>query len=113
MWTLHRKVALVAVGRDLCEDGGPSDLVPNPESFPSKLSIISGSEQMASRAEVRSDDAMDLNKTLGVLSGFEPSHSPLAFTRWLMRVLSSVIEIPMLSMSNAGQHHSFRCPVAT
>ena len=67
---------------------------------------------MASGAEVRSNDSVHLDKTLGVPSGFEPSHSPLPFTRRLMRVLRPVVQIPMLPMSNAGHHDPFRRPVA-
>ena len=46
---------------------------------------------MASRTEVRSDDAVHLDKTLGVPSGFEPSHSPLPLSRRLMRVLGTIV----------------------
>jgi hypothetical protein len=29
-----------------------------------------------------------------------------------MRVLGPVVQVPMLAMSNAGHHHSFRRPIA-
>ena len=67
---------------------------------------------MASGAEVRSDDSVNLDKPLGVPSGFEPSHSPLPLPRRLMRVLRPVVQIPMLPMSNAGHHDPFRRAVA-
>ena len=55
---------------------------------------------------------MHLDKPLSMPSGFEPSHSPLALTRRLMRVLSPVVQVPMLSVSHAGYHHSLRRAVA-
>src|SRR4051794_35250439 len=54
-----------------------------------------------------SDDSVYLDKPLGMPSGFEPSHSPLPFTGWLMRVLCPVIQVPVLPMSDTGHHHSF------
>ena len=67
---------------------------------------------MAVGAEVRREDSVHLHKSLGVPSGFKPSHSPLSLTRRLMGVLSPVVQVPMLSMSNAGHHDPFRRPVA-
>ena len=67
---------------------------------------------MASRAEVRSNDSVHLDKSLGVSRGFEPSHSPLPLTRRLMRVLRAVVQVPVLSMSDAGHHNPFRRSVA-
>jgi hypothetical protein len=72
------------------ESRGPGDLVPNPESFVTDLSILCGREQMATRTEMRSN-AVYLDKALGMPRGFEPSHAPLALTRRLMRVLGSVV----------------------
>jgi hypothetical protein len=67
---------------------------------------------MASWVEVRGNDAVDLDEALGVSIGIEPSHSPLPFTRRLMRVLRPVVHVPMLSVSNAGHHYSFRSAIA-
>jgi hypothetical protein len=39
---------------------------------------------MAAGAEVGNDDAVHLDKTLGVPSRFEPAHSPFPFARRLM-----------------------------
>ena len=74
-----------------CEGSRPGYFVPNPESFTTKLSVISGGEQVASGTKVRGEDAVHLDKALGVPSGLEPPHSPLPLPRWLMRVLSTVI----------------------
>ncbi len=78
----------------------------------SESSVISGGEQMTSRAEVRSDDPVHLDKSLRVPAGFEPPHSPLSLTRRLMGILRPVVQVTMLSMSDAGHHHPFRCAVA-
>jgi hypothetical protein len=67
---------------------------------------------VASGAEVRGNDSVNLDEPLGMPSGLEPSHSPLPFTRRLMRVLGPVVQVAMLAMSNAGHHHSFRRPIA-
>lgn len=59
-----------------------------------------------------SDDSVHFDKLLGVPRGFEPSHAPLPLTRWLVRVLRAVVQIPMLSMSDVGYHDPFRRTVA-
>src|SRR5436305_8249253 len=56
---------------------------------------------------MRGDDSVHLDKALGVAAGFEVSHPSLPLTRRLMRVLRSVIQIPVLSVSYLGHHHSF------
>jgi hypothetical protein len=53
--------------------------------------VIGGGEQMAAGAEVRSNDSVNLEGSLGVLAGLEPAHSPLALTGRLMRVLGPVV----------------------
>jgi hypothetical protein len=65
--------------------------IPNPESFATEFSIISGGKQVAPRTEVRSNNSVNLDEPLGVPSRFEPAHSPLPLTHRLMRVLSPVI----------------------
>jgi hypothetical protein len=90
-----------------CEGSRPADLVPNPESFATDLLVVSGGEQVASGAEVRSDDAVHLGKTLSVPSGFKPAHSPLPLARRLMGILGPVVQVPMLSMSNTRHHDPF------
>jgi hypothetical protein len=68
---------------------------------------------MASWSEVRGDDSVHLDKALRVPGGLEPTHASLPFTRWLMRVLGPVVQIPVLPVSHAGHHHSFRSGVAS
>ena len=89
----------------------PGHLVPSPESFTAKFSVIIGGEQVASRAEVRSNDAMHFDKPLGVPTGFEPTHSPLPLARRLMRILRPVVQVAMLSMGDARHDDPFRRPV--
>ena len=67
---------------------------------------------MAAWAKVRSNDSVHLNEALGVPNGLEPSHSPLPLTRRFMRVLSPIVQVPVLSMSNAGDDDPFSRPVA-
>ena len=76
---------------DLREGSRPGDLVPNPESLTTELSIIGGGEQVASGAEMRGNCSVHLGKPLGMRSGFEVSHSPLPLPRRLMRVLGPVV----------------------
>ena len=66
------------------ESRRPGHFIPNLESFAAKFSVISGGEQVASGAEVRSNDSMHFDKPLGVPTGFEPTHSPLPLARRLM-----------------------------
>src|SRR4051794_17157493 len=70
------------------------------EAFSSMATVIGGGEQMASGAEVRSNDSVNLEESLGVLAGLEPAHSLLALTGGLMRVLCAVVQVAVLSMSN-------------
>ena len=67
---------------------------------------------MAAGAEVRDHDSMNLDELLSVSGGFVPSHPSFPLTRPLVRVLGSIVQIPMLSMSNAEDHHTFRGAVA-
>ena len=61
------------------------------EAFSSMATVIGGGEQMAAGAEVRSNDSVNLEESLGVLAGLEPAHSSLALTGGLMRVLRAVV----------------------
>src|SRR3954453_11128196 len=67
---------------------------------------------MTSRAEVRSDDSVHLEKRCACQPDLNRRMRLISFTRRLMRVLRPVVQITMLSMSHAGHHHSFCCPVA-
>ncbi len=45
-----------------------------------------------------------LGEALGVAWRLKPPHRPLALPRWLMRILSAIVEIAVLAMLDAGQH---------
>ena len=62
---------------------------------------------------MRGDNAVDFDEPLGVSGGLEPPHSPLALTGRLMRVLGTIVQVPVLPVSNSRHHYSLRCPVAT
>jgi len=55
---------------------------------------------------------VDLDELLGVSSGLEPPHSPLALTGRLMRVLGAIVQVPVLPVSNSRHHHSLRGSIA-
>ena len=61
---------------------------------------------------MRGDDSVHLDEALRVLGGFEPPHASLPLTCRLMRVLGPVVQVPVLPVSNAGHHDSFRGRVA-
>lgn len=50
---------------------------------------------------MRSNDSVYPDESLGIQRGLEPSHSPLSLLRRLMRVLRTVVQVPMLSISHA------------
>ena len=61
---------------------------------------------------MRTDDPVHLDETLRVSGGLEPPHAFLPLSRRLVRVLSAVVQVPVLPVSNAGHDDSFRGGVA-
>ena len=53
---------------------------------------------MPARTEVLGDETIGREKALSVTRRFKPLHASLALTGGLVRVLCTIIEIPMLSM---------------
>jgi hypothetical protein len=53
-----------------------------------------------------------LDETLRVPGGLESPHSSLPLTSRLMRVLGTVVQVPVLPVSNARHHDSFGGSVA-
>src|SRR5438309_512506 len=100
------RFSAVDAGRRSGERGRPGHFIPNPELLATEFSIINGGEQVASGTEVGSNDSVNLDELLGVSSGLKPPHAPLPLSGWLMRVLRPVVQIAMLSMSDARHHHS-------
>ena len=60
------------------------DLIPQPKTFTTESSIIGCGKQVASKAKMRRDDSVHLDKALGVAGGLEPSHPSLPLTCRLM-----------------------------
>jgi len=61
---------------------------------------------------MRADDPVHLDEVLGVPGGLEPAHASLPLTRWLMRILGTVIQIPVLPVSHTGHQDPFGSGVA-
>ena len=51
---------------------------------------------MPARAEVLGDGTRSGKEALGVSGGLEPLHVSLPLTSWFMRILRTVVQIPML-----------------
>ena len=100
------------VARYLRERSGPGHFVPDSKSFASESAVISSGEQVTPWSEMRGDDSVHLDEALRVPGGLEPPHASLPLTRRLMRVLSPVVQVPVLPVSNARHHDSFGRSVA-
>jgi hypothetical protein len=96
----------------LLEGHCPGNLIPEVKAFGTELSVIGSGQEMTSRSKMRSDDSVCFDKTLRVPGGLESSHAPLSLPCGLMRVLGSVVQVPVLSMGNSGHHDSFRSGIA-
>jgi hypothetical protein len=83
------------------------NVIPELKSSVSFGSIFSGGLQMTLGSEVGRHDALHLEKALCMLGRLEALHTALALSGRLMRILGTVIEIPMLTVSNTRHHHSF------
>jgi hypothetical protein len=101
-----------AVHPRLREGSRPGNLVPDSKSFASESAVIGGREQVPSGSEVRADDSVYLDETLGVPGGLEPPHALFPLPRWLMGVLGPVVQVPVLPVSNAGHYDPFRGGIA-
>ena len=67
---------------------------------------------MPMRADVLRDRTIGRKKTLRLTRGFEPLHPPLPLPCGLVRVLCTIIEIPMLAMFDSRQNLSLSRSVA-
>ena len=67
---------------------------------------------MTSGTEVLRDEPIRREEALRMPGGFEPLHVVLALPRRTMRVFTSVIEIPTLTVFHSGQDLPFRCAIA-
>src|ERR1700730_12385777 len=67
---------------------------------------------MPARTEKRRDHPKGREKTLRLSRRLEASHTPLSFSRWLVRVLCSVVEPCMQFMLHRRQDLGLGCGVA-
>jgi hypothetical protein len=62
--------------------------------------VAPGRKKMPFGSEVSSEDAVGFEKALRMLWRLETLHAALSLPRWLMRVLSTIVQVPALSMSH-------------
>ena len=74
--------------------------------------VASGRKPMTPRPEMTVDGGVNRQESLGLLERLESAHSPLAFSRGLMRVLRPVVQPVSTFMSDSGQHTRKRGRVA-
>jgi hypothetical protein len=67
---------------------------------------------MSAGTEMLGDGAIGGEEPLGVARGFESPHTPLPLASGLVRVLSAVVEIPMLPMFHPREEFSLSSSVA-
>src|SRR5689334_11936194 len=89
------------------ERGRARNLVPDSKSLATHPAVIRGRQQVSSRAEMRTNDSVHLEKALRVSSGFEASHALLPLARGLMRVLCPVVQVTVLAVSNTRHDEPF------
>jgi hypothetical protein len=78
--------------------GWRRNLLPELKSFSQLLTASGGGQSMPARAEVLGDRAVGREEPLGVARGLKPLHVSLSPTGRLMRILRTVVQIPMLAM---------------
>jgi hypothetical protein len=71
-----------------------------------------GGEAMAARAGVAGDRPVGGEEVPGGPRPLEAANPSIALAGWLMRVLSPVVESPMLPVLGAGQHLPLRRSIA-
>ena len=74
--------------------------------------VASGRKPMTPRQEMTVDGGVNRQESLGLLERLESAHSPLAFSRGLMRVLRPFVQPVSTFMSDSGQHTRKRGRVA-
>ena len=86
--------------------------MPALESLGHLLTILGGRAEVTPRAKVLRDGTIGREKTLGMVWGLEPAHTPLALAGRLMRILGAVVQIAVLPMVHTGQNLAQGCTVA-
>jgi hypothetical protein len=59
------------------------------------------------KVEVRRDRTIGRQKALGLFRGFEPLQASFPLTHGLVEVLRTIVQIPVLTMPDTGQHLRF------
>src|SRR5581483_4108092 len=90
---------------------GSRDRLPNHKSLLHFLTIVGSRQPMPTRTEVLRDGAVSRKKTLSVPGRLEALHAPLPLPSRLMRVLRSIVEIPMLAMFRPREEFALGSPV--
>ena len=67
---------------------------------------------MASRSEVLGNGPIGGEESLGVSRGLKPLQAPLPLASWLVGMLRTVIEVPVLAVRHPRKHLPLRCPMA-
>ncbi len=76
-------------------------------------SILRRVEYMPFGSEVGGHDPLYLEKALRMIGRFEALHPAFPLSGRLVRVLCTVIEVPVLTVSNGRHYHSFRRSIAS
>ena len=74
--------------------------------------VDASGQSMAVWAEVLGDRTIGGNEPLGLAGRLKPLPAPLALTCWMVRVLRSIIEIPVLAMFDSWKTFSLGSSVA-
>jgi hypothetical protein len=87
-------------------------LIPDLGSVRAFLAVRLGRHMMAVGTELLPNRPERRQESLGMAWRLKPPHRPLALPRWLMEILSAIVEPPMLAMFDAPQHLPFSSPIA-
>jgi hypothetical protein len=87
--------------RGYCRAG---DVLPSLESLGHFQAVCTNGEEVASGTEMRRNGTIRGEKTLGMPWRFEPLHAPLPLAGRLVRILRTVVQIPVLTMFHTRHH---------
>ena len=88
-------------------------LLPCPKRFGPGAPIADRAEAMVPLSEVAIDDGMRREKVLRLVTRLEPLHLPLPPSRWSVRILCPVVQIPAGPVFDVGQQSTSGDTVAT
>jgi hypothetical protein len=90
--------------------GHAGDVPPGVKSLSHFLSVHTGREAVASRAEVRRDRTIGGEEALGVSDRLEPLHPSFPLPGRLMGIFHAIIEVTVLAVFHPGQDLSHGSP---